>query len=45
MVTNSVKQDVIHFLNALVRDLEFGSNHNIIEAAKKYIVDGKITYI
>ena len=28
------KQDVIHFLNALVRDLEFGSNHNIIDAAK-----------
>ena len=39
------KQDVIHFLNALVRDLEFGSNHNILDAAKKYIVDGKITYI
>ena len=39
------KQDVIHFLNALVRDLEFGSNHNIIDAAKKYIVDGKIAYI
>ncbi|AIX20553.1 tail fiber protein [Synechococcus phage ACG-2014e] len=39
------KQDVIHFLNALVRDLEFGSNHNIIEAASKYIVNGKITYI
>ena len=39
------KQDVIHFLNALVRDLEFGSNHNVIEAAKKYIVDGKIAYI
>ena len=39
------KQDIIHFLNALVRDLEFGSNHNIIEAAKKYIVGGKITYI
>ena len=39
------KQDIIHFLNALVRDLEFGSNHNVIEAAKKYIVDGKITYI
>ena len=32
------KQDVIHFLNALVRDLEFGSNFNIIDAAKKYIV-------
>ena len=39
------RQDVIHFLNALVRDLEFGSNHNIIEAAKKYIVGGKIAYI
>jgi len=39
------KQDVIHFLNALVRDLEFGSNHNIIEASKKYIVDGKIAFI
>ena len=39
------KQDVIHFLNALVRDLEFGSNHNIIDAAKKYIVGGKIAFI
>jgi len=39
------KQDVIHFLNALVRDLEFGSNHNIIEAAGKYIVGGKIAFI
>jgi hypothetical protein len=39
------KQDVIHFLNALVRDLEFGSNHNIIEAASKYIVGGKIAFI
>ena len=39
------KQDVIHFLNALVRDLEFGTNHNVIEGSKKYIVDGKITYI
>ena len=39
------KQDIIHFVNALVRDLEYGSNHNIIEAAKKYIVNEKITYI
>ena len=39
------KQDIIHFLNALVRDLEFGSNHNIIEAAKKYIVGAKIDYV
>ena len=39
------KQDVVHFINALVRDLEFGSNHNVIEAAQKYIVGGKVTYI
>ena len=39
------KQDVIHFLNALTRDLEFGTNFNIIDAAKKYIVGGKVTYI
>ena len=39
------KQDIIHFLNALVRDLEFGSNHNIIEAAEKYIVGAKIDYV
>lgn len=39
------KQDIIHFLNALVRDLEFGSNHNIIEASQKYIVGAKIGYV
>ena len=39
------RQDIVHFINALVRDLEFGSNHNVIEAAKKYIVNDKITYI
>ena len=39
------RQDIRHFLNALIRDLEFGSNHNIIEAAQKYIVGGKIAYI
>ena len=39
------KQDIVHFLNALVRDLEFGSNHNIIEAANKYIVGAKIDYV
>ena len=39
------RQDVIHFVNALVRDLEFGSNHNIIDAAKKYIVNDKIAFI
>jgi len=51
-VTNSTtngdeqcRQDVRHFINALVRDLEFGSNHNIVEAAQKYIVGAKIAYI
>ena len=39
------RQDVIHFVNALVRDLEFGSNHNVIEAANKYVVGGDIAYI
>ena len=39
------RQDVIHFVNALVRDLEFGSNHNVIEAAEKYVIGGDIAYI
>ena len=39
------RQDITHFMNALVRDLEYGSNHNIIEAASKYIVNEKVTYI
>ncbi len=39
------RQDVIHFVNAIVRDLEFGSNHNVIDAAKKYIVNDKIAFI
>jgi hypothetical protein len=39
------REDVVHFLNALVRDLEFGSNHNIVEAAEKYIVGAQIGYV
>ena len=39
------RQDVVHFLNALVRDLEFGSNFNIIEGAEKYIVGAKIGFV
>ena len=31
------RRDVGHFLNAMIRDLEFGSNFNTIEAAKKYL--------
>ena len=39
------REDVIHFVNAVCRDLEFGSNHNVIEAAQKYIVGAKIAYV
>ena len=39
------REDVVHFLNALVRDLEFGTNHNIVEAAEKYIVGAQIGYV
>ena len=38
------KRDIRHFLNALIQDLEFGSNNNIIDGAKKYI-DATNTYI
>ena len=39
------REDTRHFINALIRDLEFGTNHNIIEAAKKYVVSDEIVYI
>ena len=38
------RRDIRHFLNALTQDLEFGSNNNILDAAKKYI-DGTNTEI
>ena len=38
------RRDVKHFLNALTQDLEFGSNNNILDSAKKYI-DGTNTEI
>ena len=37
-------RDVKHFINAITADLEFGSNHNTINAAKKYI-DATVTKI
>jgi hypothetical protein len=39
------RRDVGHFLNAICRDLEFGSNYNIINAAKKYISSGQIALV
>jgi hypothetical protein len=38
------RRDIRHFLNALVEDLEFGSNNNIVSAARRY-VDGTNTQI
>tara|TARA_B100000900_G_scaffold393633_1_gene390302 strand:- start:1583 stop:11662 length:10080 start_codon:yes stop_codon:yes gene_type:complete len=38
------RRDIRHFLNALCQDLEYGSNNNIIDAAKKYI-DGTNSFI
>ena len=31
------RRDVRHFINAIIRDLEFDSNYNVIDAAQKYI--------
>ena len=39
------REDVVHFLNAIVRDLEFGTNSNVLTAASKYIVGGEVAYI
>jgi hypothetical protein len=39
------KRDIGHFLNAICRDLEYGSNYNIIDAAKKYISADQINLI
>ncbi|QPB08296.1 structural protein [Synechococcus phage S-H9-2] len=39
------RRDIGHFLNALIQDLEFGSNYNIINAAKKYVDAGQIEYV
>jgi hypothetical protein len=39
------RRDVGHFLSAIIRDLEFGSNYNVIEAAKKYISAGQIDLV
>ena len=38
------KRDIRYFLDALIQDLEFGSNNNVIDGAKKYI-DATNTFI
>ena len=39
------RRDIGHFLNALIQDLEFGSNYNIIQGALKYVDAGQIEYV
>ena len=39
------RRDVAHFLNALCRDLEYGSNYNTIQAGKYYISAGQVAYV
>ena len=39
------RRDVGHFINAIIRDLEYGSNYNTINAARKYLQAGQIDYV
>lgn len=39
------RRDIGHFLNALIMDLEYGSNNHIIEAANRYVQGTQIGYI
>jgi len=39
------RRDIGHFLNALIRDLEYGSNYHTIEAAQTYIQNAQIGYL
>ena len=38
-------RDVKHFINAIIMDLEYGGNYNIVEAAERYVVGTQIGYI
>ena len=39
------RRDIGHFINAIIRDLQFGSNYNVIEAAEYYIQGTQIGYV
>jgi hypothetical protein len=39
------RRDIGHFLNAIIQDLEFGSNYNTINAARKYFAAGQVEYV
>lgn len=38
-------RDIGHFVSAIIRDMEYGGNHNTIEAAKYYVLGTGIGYI
>ena len=38
-------RDVGHFVNAILMDLEYGSNAHVIEAAKYYITGARVEYV
>ncbi len=38
-------RDVGHFVNAILMDLEYGSNSHVIEAAKYYISGARVEYV
>ena len=39
------RRDIKHYLNAIIRDLEFGSNYNVIDAAERYVTGTQIGYV
>jgi len=38
-------RDIGHFVNAIVRDMEYGGNYNTVEAAKYYVIGTGVGYI
>ena len=39
------KRDIGHYINSILRDLQFGSNYNVIEGAEYYIQGTQIGYV
>ena len=39
------RRDIGHFVYAIIQDLQFGSNFNVIEAAKRYVQGTQVGYI
>jgi len=39
------RRDIGHFINSVVRDLQFGGNYNVIEAAEYYVQGTQIGYV